>query len=266
MGRARTSATCIGYRTLYGRADEIGSPRAEVAHTIAYRRRKGTASMLEQLARDVTGWDARAVEYFQLLATTQYMNHLRPANAAWFGDPRQPTAGRRSARAFDAAAHTADVRRIARGRGRYNIPNVGIFLLADPRLSAARGLARGQARARRPADRRYLFSPLGADAPLFNRAEAEDVDHAPRRARQRARSRSPGASCGTTRPAFYPASASSSARRRRRCRSTVVAAATCPMSTGGWAYAAGDTVLIDPVLGRLALPATLTVDGPAGRR
>src|SRR3954463_15575257 len=68
----------IGYRTLYGLTDKIGSPRAEVANTIAYRRRKGTASVLEQLARDVTGWDARVVEFFQRLATTQYMNHRRP--------------------------------------------------------------------------------------------------------------------------------------------------------------------------------------------
>src|SRR5207253_3598132 len=53
------------------------SPRAEVAHTIAYRRRKGTASMLEQLAHDVTGLPARADESFELLAPTQYMNHVR---------------------------------------------------------------------------------------------------------------------------------------------------------------------------------------------
>jgi hypothetical protein len=73
----------IGYRTLYGLTDKIGSPRAEVADTIAFRRRKGTASMLEQLARDVTGWNARVVEFFQLLATTQYMNHIRSRNIAW---------------------------------------------------------------------------------------------------------------------------------------------------------------------------------------
>ena len=34
---------------------------AEVAHTIGYRRRKGTAAVLEQLARDVTGWPAARV-------------------------------------------------------------------------------------------------------------------------------------------------------------------------------------------------------------
>jgi hypothetical protein len=35
----------LGYRTLYGLTEVVGSPRAEVANTIAYRRRKGTAAM-----------------------------------------------------------------------------------------------------------------------------------------------------------------------------------------------------------------------------
>src|SRR5215207_3001288 len=39
--------------------DEAFSQRALVANTLAYRRRKGTASVLEQLARDVTGWPAK---------------------------------------------------------------------------------------------------------------------------------------------------------------------------------------------------------------
>jgi len=68
----------IGYRSLHGVVPKVASPRAEVAHTIAFRRRKGTATMLEQLARDVTGWPARVVECFQVLGWTQHMNHLRP--------------------------------------------------------------------------------------------------------------------------------------------------------------------------------------------
>lgn len=39
------------------------SLRAYVANTLGYRRRKGTAAVLEQLARDVTGWPAHAVEF-----------------------------------------------------------------------------------------------------------------------------------------------------------------------------------------------------------
>ena len=65
----------IGYQPLNGVIPQIASPRAEVANTIRYRRRKGTASVLEDLAHAVTGWDAHVVEFFQLLATTQYMNH-----------------------------------------------------------------------------------------------------------------------------------------------------------------------------------------------
>ena len=64
----------IGYRTLHGVTERTRSARAEVANTIAYRRRKGTATVLEQLARDVTGWNARVVEFFQWLETSQYMN------------------------------------------------------------------------------------------------------------------------------------------------------------------------------------------------
>ena len=87
----------IGYRTLNGVAPEVASPRAEVAHTIAYRRRKGTITMLEQLARDVTDWNATAVEFFQRLIVTQYMNH-HPA--AMPGDRRTFADGSRwSARA-----------------------------------------------------------------------------------------------------------------------------------------------------------------------
>src|SRR5262249_40905720 len=56
--------------------------RAYVANTLAYRRRKGTAVVLEQLARDTTGWPARAVECFARLATTQCMNHVRLAPTA----------------------------------------------------------------------------------------------------------------------------------------------------------------------------------------
>src|SRR5438067_4482866 len=57
--------------------------RADVANTIYYRRRKGTLPMLEELARDVTGWAAHAVEFLELLGWTQHLEHLRP-QAGWF--------------------------------------------------------------------------------------------------------------------------------------------------------------------------------------
>ena len=117
----------IGYRPLHGAAPKIASPRAEVANTIGYRRRKGTALMLEQLAADVTSWPAHAVEFFEQLATTQYMKHIRlyaPATA----DLRATRAMFEQGGPFNKVAHTAEMRRPESGAGRYNIPNIGIFL------------------------------------------------------------------------------------------------------------------------------------------
>ena len=102
------------------------SQRAQVANTLAYRRRKGTAAVLEQLARDVTGWDSNVVEYFQLLATTQYMNHLRPQNLSVSGLKDWEKMEYVNT-PFDKLAHTADVRRIEPKRGKYNIPTSVFF-------------------------------------------------------------------------------------------------------------------------------------------
>jgi hypothetical protein len=161
----------IGYRPLHGVTPTISSPRAEVANTIAYRRRKGTALMLEQLASDVTGWPAHAVEFFQQLATTQYMKHVRSqANATT--DLRDIRALLLQGGPFNTPAHTAEMRRPESGAGRYNIPNVGIFLwrLLSLRLTALPLTPD-------PADgsgRKFRVNPLGADLHLFRRPRTED--------------------------------------------------------------------------------------------
>lgn len=160
----------IGYRTLYEFNDlisEVGRRRAEVANTIAYRRRKGTAAVLEQLAEDVTGWNARAVEFFQLLATTQYLNHLRPENH-YSPDLRRSDILEYLDTPFDRVAHTLDVRSIKSRRGRYNIPNIGIFVWRLRAYPVTRGTAK------EVKDGCYTFNPLGIDAPLFNPEQSED--------------------------------------------------------------------------------------------
>ena len=68
----------IGYQSIRGITPSVDNPRTEVAETISLRRRKGTVLVLEQLARDVTGWGAQALEFFQVLGDTQYMKHVRP--------------------------------------------------------------------------------------------------------------------------------------------------------------------------------------------
>ena len=58
------------------RLNKILVPRRDVANTIQHRRRKGTLSLLEQLAQDVAGWPARAVEFYRLLGWFQNINAL----------------------------------------------------------------------------------------------------------------------------------------------------------------------------------------------
>ena len=165
----------IGYRSLHGVAPNVASPRADVANTIRYRRRKGTASMLEQLARDVTGWPARAVEFFQLLGWTQNMNHVR-LQAHYAPDLRDWAALHWRGSAFDTLAHTVDVRHIDTGAARHHIPNIGLTLwrvrafpltrspaVEDPDIGG--GL-------------RFRFNPLGTDMALYNTPETEtEITH-----------------------------------------------------------------------------------------
>src|SRR5262249_13575184 len=69
---------------------------------------------------------------------------------------------------FDTLARTVDVRRIESRRGKYNIPNVGIFLWRLGSYSMT------QSPAFKVDDGRYLFDALGQDTPLYTRPETED--------------------------------------------------------------------------------------------
>ena len=165
----------IGYQAIKGIAPAIDNPRSEVAETISLRRRKGTVLVLEQLARDVTAWGAHAVEFFQVLGDTQYMNHLR-LWSHYAPDLRNWKAGLYIETGFDRTAHTVDVRRIAARRGRYNIQNIGIFLWSQNAYSVTKDQA-----AISPADPHCLrFSSLGMDIPLFHRAipQGEEITDA----------------------------------------------------------------------------------------
>jgi hypothetical protein len=155
----------IGYQSVKGIAPAIDNPRSEVAETISLRRRKGTVLVMEQLARDATAWGAHAVEFFQILGDTQYMNHLRLWNH-YAPDLRCWKPGVYIETGFDRTAHKVDVRRIAARRGRYNIQNIGIFLWSLNAYSVTKDQAAMSA-----VDPHCLrFSSLGMDIPLFHRA------------------------------------------------------------------------------------------------
>jgi hypothetical protein len=237
----------LGMRGLYRAREGQTYRRAEVANTISYRRRKGTATMLEQLAHDVSGWPARVVEFFDLLATTQHLNHVRPGKGGTV-DLQQWEAMEHVNTPFNSVAHVAEVRRIASSRGRYNIPNIGIFLwrLGAWPLTDSPAFSLD--------DHHYWFHPLGLDIPLFNKPETETtITH-------------------LAEPANVPAPISRRMLQTQLTnyygedRSIVVKlggevvppadVAVCSLEdhNGDWAHATTNkTVAIDPVLGRLVL-------------
>lgn len=252
----------IGHEGLHGVTASVRSPRAEVANTIGYRRRKGTAAVLEALARDVTGWPAFASEFFERLVTTQHLNHVRPAPLATV-DVRDGAALARALTPFTGHAYTADVRRMTRGHAAFNVPNVGLYLW---RLGA-HGLTNSPAF--RLDERRFLFSPLGHSAPLFNRPDPEDaITHlagpanVPAPFTRRALAATLDAVYGRGRsfrletdgvdvpdpdnPAEKPSD------RIRVCDLSDVRDAGGNVT--GWAHLPDDKIAVDPVLGRIVFP------------
>jgi hypothetical protein len=234
-----------------GLADFPGTPyslRAAVADTIANRRRKGTVSGLERLARDVTGWPSHVVEYFELLATTQYMNHIRPANFSWadvrnadWNLPNTP---------FDPNTHTADVRNIDGGGGLYNIPNIGIWLW---RLEA---FHLEDAPAYRVDDHRFTFDALGRDTQLFTLPQPIDPVsgrstplNVPMPITRRMFYKNPSSYYGHDLSFFIDQSNIATPSGEWPVRA-------CNLT--GWVHQPADFIAVDPELGRIALPPTVS--------
>ena len=146
--------------------------RAYVANTLAYRRRKGTTAMLEQLTQDVTGWRARAVEFARLVGTTQNLNHIR-SNSTTFNLRTNNSLQQIGTPFEQQAAYTAEIRPIRRG-GRYSVVNIGLFvwrLYSYPiEHSKARAVLGPGSEI---TGQYYTFNPLGNDAPLFNQPQTE---------------------------------------------------------------------------------------------
>jgi hypothetical protein len=126
--------------------------RLDVAKTIYYRRRKGTVAILEEIANDITGWDARVVEFFRRLSRTRHNldpviglpsgtddptgNHALQQAQGLVGtftktpmgglaDLRQVYGATKAHSAFDEFFYTADLRRGKGQVGWHNIPRLG---------------------------------------------------------------------------------------------------------------------------------------------
>jgi hypothetical protein len=234
--------------------------RAFVANTIRYRRRKGTAAVLEQLARDLTDWDASVVEYFQLLATTQYMNHIRLDNLS-FADLHDSKSLEFINTPFDRVTRTADVRRIEPRRGKYNIPNIGVFLWRLGSYSVT------GAPAFKLDEQRYLFDALGKDIQLYGDPQSEDeITHLAepinvplalsRRFLHRYLSAyyGPGKSLSLNVDGRDVTLAESSPPNLAICICDLSDVKDQSGTVTGWAHMPTNKIAIDPQLGRIAFP------------
>ncbi len=182
---------------LLGTSHLSGEPRtlrADVADTIALRRRKGTLGAIERLAVNLTGWTCRSVELRENLGWAQHLNHQRPdaggdppyaaASLTRFSVPwggtvpvRDPAALALLGTAFDPFAYSADVKPPADGQRLVNLPNLAIFLwrLAAYRLPRILPLAKGlteRAGVLPAGDARFVLRfdlhPLDMPVRLFN--------------------------------------------------------------------------------------------------
>jgi hypothetical protein len=156
--------------------------RADVGHTIHYRRRAGTPHLLEKLADDIADWDAVAVDAFRQLARSWHMLDTAVPLGPVTRTPRGGFANLRSVRAmdvldgpFDDMAHRPDVQLGTGLRGLYNIPNVNLFLYRQYAFPL-NGVTPFQLDATR-----YTLDPSGRDVPLFQRGGEEGADCAARR-------------------------------------------------------------------------------------
>ncbi|MCH9684015.1 MAG: hypothetical protein K0V04_21455 [Deltaproteobacteria bacterium] len=136
---------------------------AWVARTLEHRRGKGTKAVLEQLAADAANWPAHAVEYFLRLVVTTPLNHIREGFAS--STELRGTDSLEHVRGpFDRVPRLVDVRNVSGGRGRHNLPSVGVHAWTHPVWPQSWTSARpmlGQSG-------RYHFDPLGLTRQLFS--------------------------------------------------------------------------------------------------
>jgi len=184
---------------LLGTSHLSGDPwtvRADLADTIALRRRKGTLGAVERLVYDLSGYGVHAVELRERLVWAQHLNHLRLDPADSSGDSsgvlrggtvplRDPATLSLLGTPFDSFARVPDLRRTDPGALRHNLPNLAIFLwrlqtfttpLTRPVHRGTSDLGSASAGARFVL--RFDIDPLGRPLRLFGRRREVEGDFA----------------------------------------------------------------------------------------
>lgn len=145
--------------------ERVMAPRREVANTIRFRRRKGTLSVLDDLAVAVAGWPALAVEFYRRLAWTQNIDYLH-LDRGRLVDVRDGDALDQISTAFDEFGHVTDIRRVnsARTQGCSNIAEVGVFIWRIGAYTVTQAPAYNYDQ---QSPNCYLFSAVGNDTQLY---------------------------------------------------------------------------------------------------
>ncbi len=197
---------------LLGTSHLKGEPwtlRADVADTIALRRRKGTLGAIELLTYNLTQWGVHGIEMRENLLWNQHLNHQRPDEGGLpaYGERvtqryfeqqglrarhrvirggtvtlRDPAMLSLLNTPFDPFAHVVDVKPPAFGNIRYNLPNLAIFLWRLEAYQVAASKPRAQGVHARAATidlikfpnaaafiARFDVHPLGQPVRLFNK-------------------------------------------------------------------------------------------------
>jgi hypothetical protein len=238
--------------------------RADVARTLEYRHGKGTQRVLEQLARDVTGWSAHVVPFFQLIGWTQNLNHLRltPVRINPRTDPRHgPLSFERVGTVdvrnhevldrfggpFDSVAHTVDARPPGQVNGWHNVHNAGFFLwrlesypLSDVDARRVQAIA---------GEHRWHLSPIGGPAELYHEPDRLDDGSLAIESDVSAPIR-PAAFFLNTKTYYGPAASLHIVRDG----TPIPAAAICCMDLSAWKRPLIDRVGVDVTRGRISFP------------
>ena len=152
-------------------------PRREVANTVRDRKRKGTLTVLELLAKSIVGRPVQIVEFYKFLSRNANINHQNLSTLSRTVDLRQADALQKLSSPLVELAHLVDVRRIASKHhpGCYNIPNIGVFIWRLKAYSVTHTPAYCLEEVRSNC---YTFSITGNDTPLYTRPEPDaDPNH-----------------------------------------------------------------------------------------
>jgi len=249
----------VGYETAaYGGAagNKYLAPRREVANTIALRRRRGTLAILELLSNDGAGWPARASELYRALVVAQHVNFARVGRGGSAlvrdADVMDLVNG-----PFDRTPRSVDMRRpgSSRTRGMVNIPSVALWVWRLSVFPITASLARAR---EEDGDGLYTFSILGNEAPLFIKAAPESSPtqiaaepNLPAPLRRRALETDVSRYYGQTFQIWKGKENDAGPTEENAVRASAIRVA----DLSGWYYEPDEgTVVVDPVLGRIAFP------------